>query len=193
MTASPPRATSRILLHTRAIECRGFLRDDGLYDIEGRLQDLTNDPTDLPFHRVPHSGHIHDMHLSMTIDSDLVILRIEARMPAGASPFCGGVTPAYGQLTGLKIGPGFLKAVKAVVGSERGCTHLTELLERMAKTAMQTLFSTYRRQASERAARGEDRAPAVRPWVIGTCHAYREDGDAVRLLWPDGLPAAAPQ
>ncbi|MGQ7819302.1 DUF2889 domain-containing protein [Metapseudomonas furukawaii] len=192
MTDSPSHLVPRTLLHTRSIECRGFLRADGLYDIEGRLQDLTNGPTELPFHRVPHSGHIHDMHLVMTIDADLVILRIEARMPTGASPFCSGVTPAYRALAGLKIGPGFLKQVKAVVGSERGCTHMTELLERMAKTAMQTLFSTYRSQASERAARGEARVPAVRPWVIGTCHAYREDGEAVRLLWPQGLPGATP-
>ncbi|TDF80753.1 DUF2889 domain-containing protein [Pseudomonas sp. H9] len=190
MTQSTPRAGARTLLHTRCIECRGFLRDDGLYDIEGRLQDLTNAATDLPFHRVPPSGHIHDMQLLMTIDSDMLIRHIEARMPTGASPFCVEVLPNYGALTGLRIGPGFLKALKAAIGSESGCTHMTELLERMAKTAMQTLFSTYRQQASERAGSGEKRKPAVRPWVVGTCHTYRAEGDAVRLLWPDGLPDA---
>jgi hypothetical protein len=192
MTERTPRATARTLLHTRWIECRGYLRDDGLYDIEGRLQDLTNAATELPFHLVPPSGHIHDMHLVMTIDSDMLIRRIEARMPTGASPFCPDAVSAYRELAGLRIEPGFIKAVKAIVGGASGCTHMTELLERMAKTAMQTLFSTYRHQASERAAKGEARRPAVRPWVIGTCHAYREAGEAVRLLWPDGLPDAAP-
>jgi hypothetical protein len=41
-----------------------------------------------------------------------------------------------------------------------------------------------------RSASSQKREVAVRPWVVGTCHAYREDGDAVRLLWPEGLPKA---
>jgi hypothetical protein len=80
--------------------------------------------------------------------------------------------------------------MKAVVGGVKGCTHMTELLERMASTAMQTMFSTYRAEATRRRQTATEQIVAVRPWVIGTCHAYREDGDAVRLLWPEGLPEA---
>ncbi|SDN69624.1 DUF2889 domain-containing protein [Pseudomonas jinjuensis] len=188
MNQTESNSVTRLLLHTRQIRCQGYARSDGLFDIEGRLEDLTNEPTDLPFHRVPHSGHIHDMRLRMTIDADMLIQDIDALTATGASPFCGEAAPVYAQLKGLKIGPGFLKNVKAIVGGERGCTHMTELLERMAKTAMQTMFSTYRAEASRRVASGGQRAPAVRPWVIGTCHAYREDGDAVRIIWPQGLP-----
>ena len=34
-----PAATPREPIHTRRIECQGFLRQDGLWDIEGRLTD----------------------------------------------------------------------------------------------------------------------------------------------------------
>jgi hypothetical protein len=190
MTTEPLDSPTRTLLHTREIICKGYRRSDGLYDIEGRLQDLTNEPTDLPFHRVPQGGTIHDMRLVMTVDADMVIQHIVALTATGASQFCGEAAAAYSGLVGLKIAAGFKKNMKAIVGGEIGCTHLTELLERMANVAMQTLFSTYRAEASRRRETGAQQVVAVRPWVIGTCHAYREDGDAVKLLWPEGLPKA---
>ncbi|MCY1405234.1 hypothetical protein D3C76_1185500 [compost metagenome] len=190
MTATTPGSITRHLLHTREIICKGYQRSDGLFDIEGRLMDLTNDPTELPFHTVPAGGAIHDMRLVMTIDQDMVIQHIEAITAVGASRFCGEISSAYDGLKGLKIAAGFKQKMKAIIGGVKGCTHLTELLERMATTAMQTMFSTYRAAAAERRANGNPNEVAVRNWVIGTCHAYREDGDAVRLLWPQGLPKA---
>lgn len=190
MPATPIDSPARTLLHTREITCKGYQRSDGLFDIEGRLLDLTNEPTDLPFHRVPSGGAIHDMRLVMTLDTDMIIQSISALTATGASQFCGEAAAAYSRLTGLKIAAGFKQKMKAVVGGVNGCTHMTELLERMASTAMQTMFSTYRSEASQRRATGAQRVIAVRPWVIGTCHAYREDGDAVRLLWPEGIPEA---
>jgi hypothetical protein len=38
MDLSPPVA--RKLLHVRSVECRGYLREDGLWDIEGSLKDV---------------------------------------------------------------------------------------------------------------------------------------------------------
>lgn len=190
MTATPNESPTRTLLHTREIICKGYQRSDGMFDIEGRLVDLTNEPTDLPFHRVPSGGAIHDMRLVMTLDADMVIQHISAVTATGASQFCGEAAAAYSRLTGLKIASGFKQKMKAIVGGVSGCTHMTELLERMASTAMQTIFSTYRAEAARRRATSTEQVVAVRSWVIGTCHAYREDGDAVRLLWPQGLPKA---
>jgi hypothetical protein len=188
MTTTAEDSPDRILLHTREITCKGYQRSDGLFDIEGRLQDLTNEPTDLPFHHLGHGGTIHDMRLVMTFDADMVIRHVTAQTATGASPFCAGAAPAYSALVGLTIASGFKQKLKAIVGGANGCTHMTELLERMASTAMQTIFSTYRTEAARRRAASAQREIAVRPWVIGTCHAYREDGEAVKLLWPQGLP-----
>ena len=33
-------------MHTRTVECRGYLRDDGLWDIEGHMTDTK--PFDIP-------------------------------------------------------------------------------------------------------------------------------------------------
>jgi len=40
MPLSPP--VGRQHLHTRRVVCQGFFRDDGLWDIEGRITDGTN-------------------------------------------------------------------------------------------------------------------------------------------------------
>lgn len=130
MTATPQDPLTRTLLHTREIICKGYQRSDGLLDIEGRLLDLTNEPTDLPFHQVPGGGAIHDMHLVMTLDTDMVIQNITATTAVGASQFCAGAAPVYSRLQGLKITKGFKQQMKTIVGGTSGCTHLTELLER---------------------------------------------------------------
>ncbi len=36
----PAASANRTPLHTRVVECRGFARDDGLFDIEGSITDV---------------------------------------------------------------------------------------------------------------------------------------------------------
>lgn len=184
---TPPPIT-RQLLHTREIVCQGFQRSDGLLDIEGRIQDLPAHTSDLPFHRVEAGEPVHDMRLVMTLDSDMLIHTCMARTDAGATPVCGQIASAYSQLAGLRIGPGFKQAVKARVGAVHGCTHLTELVERMASAAMQVRFT----QSRVEQLRNPVAAPPAakrNSWVLDTCHAYRREGEVVRLL---GLVIDAP-
>jgi hypothetical protein len=174
-------SVSRELLHTREITCLGYLRSDGLLDIEGRIRDVPAFASDLPFHHVAAGQPVHDMRLLMTLDTLLVIQAIEAVTDVGATPACAEIAPAYARLKGLKIGPGFKHQVKAQVGGVQGCTHLTELIERMASAAMQVRFTLGR---VEQRRRPENIEPVVRrnSWVVDTCHAYRRDGEVVRLL-----------
>ncbi|MNN69919.1 hypothetical protein D3C81_1857460 [compost metagenome] len=130
------------------------------------------------------------MRLLMTVDSNLVIQQITAFTDAGATPFCAAITVAYTSLKGMKIAAGFKRQANACVGGVRGCTHLTELLERMANVAMQTMFAARRAQARQDPDIGGQGIDMTRVWAIGKCHAYREDGEVVRQLWPHGLPDA---
>ena len=178
-----PEPQGRWLLHPRKLTFEGYLREDGLFDIEARLQDITAVPTDMPFASLPPGGTIHDMRLVMTIDGEMVVRQIRATTEVGATPYCAEINDAYASLAGLKIGLGFKQQVKARVGGVRGCTHLTELMGGLGTAAMQTLFSIRRAESSRRRAR-EPNAPIPKPWVIDTCHAYRMDGEAVQIMWP---------
>ena len=173
----------RRLLHTREVLCQGYRRADGLYDIEGRMRDLSAEATSMIFHDLPPGGAIHDMRLVLTIDEQLLIHGAQAFMDATATPFCGPAAQVYGRLVGLTIGPGFRQAAKARVGGVSGCTHLTELLGPMGTAAMQTIFAELREAKQRRGGKLPD-GPLARPAVIDTCHAYRIDSPATAVLWP---------
>jgi hypothetical protein len=171
------------LLHTREIVCHGFLRDDGLLDVEGTMQDISPDGSDLFFKRLAPGEHLHRMRITMTVDTDLVIRQVQVHTEAAPTPYCADGNAAYGALQGLQIGPGFTRKVRALVGGTKGCTHHTELFGPLATTAMQALFAWRRETGSLRAAHQAE-GPLPRPSLAGTCQAYRHDGEALRIIWP---------
>lgn len=190
MEPAAPQPPQRTLRHTRQIQCRGYHRADGLFDIEAEMQDTTPLPTSLPFASVPAGGQIHHMRFTMTIDAELVIRGIEARTETGPTPWCAAINAAYSALTGLRIGKGFHREAKARLGGADGCTHLTELLGPLATTAMQTVMSI-QRDATPWHTKLEGLGPMAKPWILGTCHAYREGGEAAAVVWPVHRRAAA--
>lgn len=170
---------SRRLLHTRQVLCNGYQRDDGLFDIEGCLVDTKGEDTDFPYGTIAAGGVLHHMRLVMTLDRNLVIQRIEAFSEQAPTPVCGQITAAYQALAGVRIGPGFKRQLATHVGGVNGCTHLTELLGPMATTAIQTLAPLVQKRLRQKAAT-DPQFEMPRHWVIGSCHAYRPDGDAAR-------------
>ncbi|MOA02394.1 hypothetical protein D3C78_1218450 [compost metagenome] len=72
----------------------------------------------------------------------------------------------------------------------KGCTHLTELLGPMGTTLIQSTF-VMRREANRQKLEADPGYVRPRPWVIGTCHAYHPDGEAARLIWPEGYAVEA--
>jgi hypothetical protein len=174
-----PAAAPRKLIHTRKIECKGYEREDGLWDIEANLVDTKSFS-----HLRRHGGGeraagepVHDMWLRLTIDLDLMVHDVEAHTEAGPYPHCGAVTPNFKKLVGVKIGAGWRREIAARVGGIKGCTHLVELLGPLGTTAF---------QATGRARQARDAGKAVtkKPYQIGSCHVYKEDGPAVLERWP---------
>lgn len=178
----PARDVPRRLTHTREVVCRGYEREDGLWEIEGSLLDTKT----YPFHTV-HRGHIpagegiHRMTLCLTVDNDLLIR--DARALTEQSPYrvCREVNAAYDALVGLRIGPGFTRRVKEMFAGVKGCTHLTELLGPVATTAFQTIWPLLaeRREAAGQGMSGEEKPP-----LVDGCHALSRDGEIVAMRWP---------
>ena len=167
-------------LHTRHVECRGFKRADGLWDIEGHLVDTKS----YAFSN-RHRGEIlpgtplHEMWIRLTLDNQMTVKAVEAVTDHGPFPICGDIAPAFRKLEGLTIGPGWNKKVKELVGGTAGCTHIVELLGPLATTAFQTMFS--RREREERDAC----KPRTKPRPLDSCHALRSDGPVVKIEWPE--------
>jgi hypothetical protein len=181
-----PAAEPRRELHWRAVECRGYAREDGLYDIEARVTDRRSYALCRPEGgEQPAGAAVHDMWLRLTVDEALRIHDVAAATDAAPHAACPVGAAAMRRLVGERIGAGFTHRSRALLGGVLGCTHLLELLGPAATTAYQTLV--HRRFAAPDLLDG-----AGRPAKIDTCIAYAADGDLVRRRWPahwTGRPA----
>lgn len=175
-----PVELKRYPLHTRQVVCEGFRRSDGLYEFEGRLLDRKAHDLNLLFKQVPAGQPIHQMRIVLVVSEDWVVQEARASTDAAPTPHCGEIAAAYGCLQGLRIDRGFRRDLLRHLGGERGCTHLTDLVEALATTVFQTLM-TLRYESRQQPGEVHDIRPFQR--VLGTCHAYRQDGPvAVKLF-----------
>ena len=176
-----PAPAPRQLKHTRAIECKGYVREDGLWDIEGHLVDTktyVHTRRDGGRERAPGEP-VHNMWLRLTIDLDLKIHDVEAVTDSGPYELCGNIAVNYKRLIGLTIGPGWRKAINERVGGIEGCTHLLELLGPLGTTAFQ---ATGRAREAHNASKP---ATGKKPYQINSCHIYKDDAPAVLERWPE--------
>lgn len=176
-----PAAVPRRSLHLRRITCEGFLRDDGLIDIEGVLIDTKPRPFKLVTKTVETGQPIHLMRLRLTVNRERQIVDARAHSEQGPYSECAEVEPRYRQLIGLRIEPGFTRAARKLFAGTQGCTHMTELLPPMATTAFQVLWS-------EDGWDGVDQPGSLRRTSpINGCHALRADSHVVRTYFKEHL------
>jgi len=173
MPLSP--AAPRRLIHTRAIECMGYEREDGLWDIEAHLTDIKNHDFNLKT-GVRRAGlPVHEMWLRITIDRSLTI--VDASAATDAVPYPGGcesIAPAYRKLVGLSLRKNFRKSVAELFGSTRGCTHMTEMLAGLPTAAIQTFAGEM----------PEERDDGRKPFQLDQCHALETTTETVRKWYP---------
>lgn len=179
----PPAPRKR--LHTRQITCEGFEREDGLFDIDGRIRDTKD--YDIPHtpagHGRPAGEPIHWMSLRITLDRGFHIVAAHAVSHRGPYEECAVAGNVYDRLAGLRIGPGFNGEVRKRFGGQAGCTHITELIGRMASTAMQTINGAIRRDAREDAALAAERVESSRARLMDSCYSLRTSAPAAIALW----------
>jgi hypothetical protein len=177
MPLSPPAPRNH--RHTRTVTCKGFLRDDGLWDIEGEMIDVkTYDFQNTDRGGVKAGEPLHEMNIRVTIDEGFTIHEIEAASDHFPFKACPEVAPEFARLKGLRLGKKLLDQVNEIFAGPKGCTHLIELMGPITTTAYQTLWSTREKKAANEPAR-------KRPTVIDRCHALAADGDVVKRQWPE--------
>jgi len=176
-----PQAVSREKKHHRKIDCEGFLRSDGLWDIDVHMVDTrTYDCAYDELHRggVIEAGEaVHDMWLRFTIDLDFLIHDVHAASDQTPFSICPRAAEAMRSLVGLSIGFGWMKQVRERIGSERSCTHLMDLLGQLAATSYQTLHAALEERENKRESRDK-------PPIIDTCLALSSSGEVVKSRWP---------
>ena len=174
------KAAPRKHIHTRDIRCDAYQRDDGLWDIEGIITDTKS----YSFDNIDRGGvaawePVHRMRVRLTVDEDLVVQSAEAVTEAAPFNMCGNITPDYGNLAGLKIGPGWRKNVTQRLGGTKGCTHISDLvMGPLPVTAFQAVIPARRKRENEP-------ADGKRPSTLDTCHALAAASPVIQRRWPE--------
>lgn len=172
----PPVALARERLHTRRIEIEGFLREDGLFDLDASLLDVKDRDFPLASGLRAAGAPVHLLRLRLTIDREFNIVHAFACSDEVPYPgHCDTIGPAYGALVGLNLVRGFRRTVMEMFGEVRGCSHLTELLHSIPTAAIQTFASLVR---------STEDTGADKPFQLDRCHALETSAEAVRKYYP---------
>lgn len=171
------------LMHRRSIECNGYLRNDGLWEVEAWLVDTK------PFAQRDHfrgelqpGDPVHDIGVRLAVDDALTIREAETTMRATPFPTCVDVEPILQRLVGERIGPGWRDLVRRKIGRLETCTHLSELLGPAVTTLYQTM--SYGKTPDGRSSLEDQRGAREPPFFLGGCHSWRTDGPVVAELFP---------
>ena len=121
---------------------RAFRRADGLFDIEGRVEDSKPVPFMAPLATVekPAGEHIHDIWIRLVIDDEFLIHDVAASSDATPFGVCKEAPATLMKLKGERIGAGWNKIVRGHLKGAAGCTHMMELLGPIATAAYQALW-----------------------------------------------------
>jgi len=170
-------------MHRRVIDCDGYLRDDGLWEVEARLVDTKPFPQRDQFRGdLPPGAPVHDIRLRLAVDDSLIIREAETNMVATPYPTCIEVEGILQRLVGVQIGKGFREAVRSRIGRLETCTHLSELLGPAVTTLFQTMSHGKRTDGSD--SMNSQREATEPPFFVNGCHSWRTDGPIVAKLFP---------
>jgi hypothetical protein len=178
-----PEPQSRTHLHTRAVVFRGYLRDDGLWDIEAEMSDTKTYELDRAERgHMPPGTPIHGMAIRVTVDDAMTIREIASSMDHTPFGECRQGEDPMQRMVGATMGPGWRVAIERALGGIRGCTHLRELLFNMATAAYQTVFP-YRERLRRQAGTAAPDNPNP-PYHLGKCIAWDFEGPVVQRHYP---------
>lgn len=169
-------AVKRGHYHRRTVVCDGFLRDDGLWDIEARMTDVKTHTVDhLEKGHVPGGEAFHDLSIRVTMDIHFLIKEVEACIDRSPFEFCSQIVDAFKKLEGTRIGPGWHRKCRELLGGIEGCTHLNELLPVIATTAIQSTWPVRKDGYSEKGAR----------FMLNSCHTWGESSPVIQQYHPN--------
>jgi hypothetical protein len=171
-------------LHTRRITYEGFLREDGLFEMEAELVDTKGEVLHLIERGPVEPGEpVHHMRARVAFDDAMKVVDAEAWMDSSPFPDCAAATAPMRRLVGASIGRGWRKSLDEAMGGVAGCTHLRELLTGLATAAIQTAFG----HAEERRRQAGAPLPSPQeppPYYMGKCKSWDFDGPVMKRVMP---------
>jgi hypothetical protein len=166
-------------IHARIIDISTREYDAERIIVEGFLkEDRYLDTHTITGETLPR-GTIHHMVIRLLVNcSTFVIEDLDMELISVPRDFCRETMGFLAPVKGMTIAPGFTAKVKKLVGGNKGCTHVMELLLAMAPTVVQGVAT---RRAHRPSGVDTEQAKMILKYLINTCHAWREDGPFVEM------------
>ncbi len=167
-------------LQTRNITVTSYEYDDQRIIVEGFLKDDRFQESGVITGETFPRGVIHHMAVRLLINcSGLVIEDVACEFFSVPREFCRETIECLAPIKGMTITKGFTARVKNLVGGNKGCAHLVELLLAMAPAAIQG-YASY--QSKRPVTHSPEHSKMILHFLVDTCHAWRENGPLVELL-----------
>lgn len=179
-----PAATPRRPIHSRQLSFEGFLRDDGLWDIDCTLTDTKSHPAPLLERGVvPPGVPLHLLRVRLTVDDTLTIRDVQSAVEYAPFGECRqAADEPMRRLVGLTMGRGWRQALNAAIGGTSGCTHLRELVFNAATAAFQMIPHFKESEGGTRMPHFEPGAEP--PFYVDQCMSWAGDGPVVMRYMP---------
>ncbi len=164
-------------IHKRTIDISTYEYDSERIIVEGFLKDdRFLDTHTITGERLPR-GTIHHMSVRLLVNcSTFVIEDLDMELLAIPREICRETMGFLAPVKGMTIVRGFTAKVKKLVGGNKGCIHVVELLLAMAPTVLQGV-ATHRARSKTPVDSGQ--AKMILKYLTNTCHVWREDGPFV--------------
>lgn len=181
-----PSPVARRPIHTRQVRFEGFLREDGLWDIDCELADTKADAIHMRERGLlPPGEPVHLLRVRLTVDDEFTIRAVQTATAKVPFQEChrAGDAPMR-KLVGLKMGPGWRKALNEAIGGVAGCTHLRELVFNAATAAFQMIPHYRSTQGYTIRDDLQVTQPGQPPFYMGQCMSWAFDGPVVQRVAP---------
>ena len=173
--------------HQRTITLDGYVREDGLFDIEAELIDTKAYSFPSRAHGEIKKGEaLHHMHVRVTVCENFEVKAAEAVTYAGPYHECPQGAKAIENLVGKTIQPGWKKIVQRAMGGQQGCTHITELMGPVATIAFQTIYAEKAKRLREADTKANSETAPQMSGLLNSCYALSEGRQAA--FWNWGIP-----
>lgn len=173
--------------HQRTITLDGYVREDGLFDIEAELKDTKAYSFPSRAHGEIKKGEaLHHMHVRVTVCENFEVKAAEAVTYAGPYHECPQGAKAIENLVGKTIQPGWKKIVQRAIGGQQGCTHITELMGPVATIAFQTIYAEKAKRLREADTQANSETAPQMSGLLNSCYALSEGRQAA--FWNWGIP-----
>ncbi len=168
-------------IHKRQISLATYPADNHCIIVEGVLMDdRTVDVYTATGEKKP-PGTIHHMVIRMLVGPPgLTIQAVEVEMLQHPRVECTDTMQSLELLKGLQIKSGYSAKVNNLIGGNKGCAHLTTLVNSMAQEVVQGYYSFFAQIPPESA--GKDKKQGVSEFIADTCHVWRKDGPLMQKL-----------